>query len=330
MDQSPQHQKSMKSTDSDQSALRDNRHDFTEVRQGGLADSELTQDGDYWEEQHKENDRNRDIDSQSLRDYKRRTDYTDESLDAPYDGRVSAGQSVRGVGANPDYVHTPVAVESAVASLVSASVLTAGSGHSGLDRRGSYASYDGGSERNFTSRGNSPQKYDDQSRDLRYSGSDRQLVSGDNSPQKYDDEARDRHYSGSDREVVSQRNSPSKSPQYAEYDLNEQGRKVAPPSHHTNLDTAAAVITGAALGTAAANTRAKQHHEEPDSLRQHYEGDREAIGAPLQKSFKDRAMDLQPRSPRHSIDKLITEEDGPQMAANFIPDAHDPMIGYGD
>jgi hypothetical protein len=335
MDQSPQHQKSVKSVDSDKSALPGNPHDFSEVRQGGLADSELTQDGDYWEEQHRENDRNRDLDAESFRDYKRRTNYTDESLDAPYDERVSAGQSVRGVGANPDYVHTPMAVESAVASLVSASVLTGGSGHSGLDRRESYASYDdGGSERNFTSRGNSPRKYDDRSRDPGYSGSDRQLVSGDNSPQKYDGRPRDLQYSGSDREVLSQRNSPTKSPHYDEYEIDNEGRKVAMQNYHTDRDTAAAALTGAAAGAAAA-VLANQHHKEVESTRQQYEERREDSGAPLQKSFKDRAIDLQPRSPRHSIDKLITEEDGfdeVKMTESAIPDIHDPMpeIGYGD
>jgi len=334
MDQSPQHQKSVKSVDSDQSALRGNQHDFSEVRQGGLADSEITQDVDYWEEQHRENDRNRDLDGDSFRDYKRQTNYTDESLDAPYDERVSAGQNVRGVGANPDYVHTPMGVESAVASLVSASVLTGGSGQSGLDRRESSVSYDeDGSERNFTSRGNSPRKYDDRSRDLGFSGADRQLVSGDNSPQKYDDQARDFQYSGSDREVLSQRNSPTKSPRYGEYEVDEQGRKVAMPNYHSDRDATAAALAGGAGGAAAAVLKNK--HEEVESPRQQYEERRVDSGAPLQRSFKDRAVDLQPRSPRHSIDKLITEEDGPEpvkMTESAIPDVHDPMpeIGYGD
>jgi hypothetical protein len=334
MDQSPQHQKSVKSVNSDQSALRENRHDFAEVRRGGLADSELTQDGDYWEEQHRENDRNRDLDAESFRDYKRGTIYTDESLDSPSDERVSAGQNVRGVGANPDYVHAPMAVESAVASLVSASVLTGGSGHSGVDRRESYASYDEGSERNFTSRGNSPQKYDDRSRDLEYSGSDRQFASSGDSPQKFDDRTRDLQYSDSDREVASQRNSPTKSPQYAEYQLDSPGGKATMPTYRTDHNTAAAALTGAAV-VAAAAALSNKRREEVESPRHPYEDSLKQTGAPLQKSFKDRAMDLQPRSPRYSIDKLITEEDGPEeakMTASFIPDVHDPMpeIGYVD
>lgn len=332
MDQSPQHQRSVKSVNSDQSALRQNRLDFADVRQGGLADSELTQDGEYWEEQHRENDRNRDVDGDSLRDYKRNTNYTDESLDAPYDERVSAGQSVRGVGANPNYVHTPMAVESAVASVVSASVLTGGSGNSNLGRRESYASYDEGSERNFTSRGNSPRKHDDRSRDLEYSGSDRQFASGDNSPQKYDNQPQDQQFSGSDREVRSQRNSPTK---YTEYEVDEEGRKVKVPDHRSAREVAEASLAAAA----AAAVLSKQRQEDVELPRHQYEERREQrgsqTGAPLQKSFKDRARDFQPGPPRHSLDKLMTEDDGEEevkMTTSGIPDLSDPMpeIGYVD
>lgn len=57
-------------------------------------------------------------------DVKRMTNYTDDSLDAPYLDKVTEGQEVAdGYGANPEYVHTPVAVESAVASLHEPSVL---------------------------------------------------------------------------------------------------------------------------------------------------------------------------------------------------------------
>jgi hypothetical protein len=110
MNQSPQHQKSAVSEASDLSPQRENHHDFKEVRQGGLADSEITQDhDDYWDEQHMENNRNRGFDEDSYRssdpriDYNRMTNYTDDSLDGTFRDRVSAGQSVRGLGANPDY-----------------------------------------------------------------------------------------------------------------------------------------------------------------------------------------------------------------------------------
>ena len=55
------------------------------------------------------------------------TQYTDDSTDVPYLDKVTAAQEVRGVGANPEWVHTPLAVESAVASLHESSIMD---GHS--------------------------------------------------------------------------------------------------------------------------------------------------------------------------------------------------------
>ena len=52
------------------------------------------------------------------------SNYTDDSTDAPYLDKVIAGQNLgQGYGANPEYVHTPPGVESAVASLYESSVL---------------------------------------------------------------------------------------------------------------------------------------------------------------------------------------------------------------
>lgn len=154
-----QHNQSMKSLES-MSNTR-NRHDFSEVRTGGLSDSELTQDGDlqYWDEQHRENDRNRDLDSESSVDNKRFTNYTDDSLDTQ---DVSTGQNIKGVGGKPDFVNTPIGIESHVASLVNASELTGTNSYPGstsqINRKASYESFDDESERNFTSRGDSPDK----------------------------------------------------------------------------------------------------------------------------------------------------------------------------
>ena len=82
----------------------------------------------WYDEQHEENDRYRDsfADSSSRDptvDYKHMTNYTDDSLDAPDLDKVTAAQQVRGIGANPEYIHTPLAVESAVASLHDPSVV---------------------------------------------------------------------------------------------------------------------------------------------------------------------------------------------------------------
>ncbi|EHK96370.1 hypothetical protein M7I_7930 [Glarea lozoyensis 74030] len=295
--------------------VHQNRHDFAEVRQGGLTDSELTQDGEYWEEQHQENDRNRELDAESYRssdprvDYKHLTNYTDDSMDID---RVAAGQNVRGVGQNAEYVHSPVAVESAVASLVNASELTHMSAYSGnngkYDRKGSYASYDDGSERHFTtSRGNSPTKHDVQ---------------------------RDVEYHGSDHGTSSQRNSPTK---YSEYELDEEGRKVTMPQYKSNTTDklATAGMAGIAAGAAAAVLRQRNQESEADQIQ--YEDRQEHTGAPLQKSFKERALEGQGQipSPRQSIDTSLSEtasHEQLKMGASGLPDINDPMpeIGYHD
>ena len=302
---SARHKKSGRSMRSlDSTGHVHNRYDFAEVRHGGLTDSELTQDGEYWEEQHRENDRNRDLDAESYRssdpriNYKHMTNYTDDSMDTPESDRVAAGQNVRGVGANPDYVHTPVAVESAVASLVNESDLTTGSGR--FDRRGSYASYEDGSERHFTSRGNSPTK--------RKVGQDLQ-------------------YEGSDRGTASERNSPTKYTE--EYDIDEQGRKVAMPKYKK------AGLAGIAAGAAAALLANQRKKSEADQIR--YEEVSETTGAPLHKSFKERTLGGQgqiPPSPRHSIDAPLSEaasHEQLQMGASGLPDVNHPMpeIGHG-
>lgn len=273
-----------------------NRHDFAEVRHGGLTDSELTQDGEYWDEQHQESDRNRDVDTDSYRssdpriDYQHMTNYTDDSVDMD---RLTTGQNVRGIAKNAEYVHTPVGVESAVASLVNASDLTGASGH--YERRGSYASFEDGSERHFTSRGNSPTK----------------------------------------REIASDRDSPSK---YAEeYELDEHGRKVTMPKYGGAKTTEKAALAGIAAGAAAAVLRDRKKQSRSDGNQIHFEDRQEHTGAPLHKSFKERAMEGQGQipSPRPSIGATMSEaasHEQLKMGASGLPDMDHPMpeIGYGD
>ena len=106
--------------------------------QHGLRDSDYTQ-GEYstgdpamdewYQRQHEENERYRESTVEenyqdSMIDVRHMTNYTDDSMDAPYLDKVTAAQQVRGMGANAEYVHTPVAVESAVASLHDPSVLS--------------------------------------------------------------------------------------------------------------------------------------------------------------------------------------------------------------
>lgn len=102
--------------------LRDSK--FTE---GEYSDKDPAMD-EWLEQEHEKNDRYRDSGSyrDSMIDYKHMTNYTDDSMDAPYLDKVAAAQERQTVdaGRNPDYRSTPVAVESAVASLLETSVVS--------------------------------------------------------------------------------------------------------------------------------------------------------------------------------------------------------------
>ncbi|KAL8927019.1 MAG: hypothetical protein Q9208_002564 [Pyrenodesmia sp. 3 TL-2023] len=100
-----------------------------------LRDSAITQSespsrdhmlDDWYERQHEENERYRDSYRDSYAhssdpriDLKHLTNYTDDSTEV-----VTDSQHVQDIGANPEYIHTPLAVESAVASLHDPSVLS--------------------------------------------------------------------------------------------------------------------------------------------------------------------------------------------------------------
>ena len=110
-----------------------------------MADSPRSAANDDWyEKQHQENDRYRHsmadsaLNEDSTVDPKRMTNFTDDSLDASYLDKTTA-QPVRDIGANPEYRHTPVGVESAVASLMDPSTVSTRS--KGLDA--SYEEYNG-------------------------------------------------------------------------------------------------------------------------------------------------------------------------------------------
>ena len=104
----------------DQHKLRD-----SEIAGGDVATE------DWLRREHEKNDQYRgSMDEGSYRDsmvdYNRLTNFTDDSLDAPRLGNVTAGRELQGIaaGKSPDYRGTPVAVESAVASLHDPSVLS--------------------------------------------------------------------------------------------------------------------------------------------------------------------------------------------------------------
>ena len=113
----------------DQHALRELRD--SQTTEGELSDRDPEVD-EWLEREHEKNNRYRNSGEDSsfkdsTVDYKHMTNYTDDSLDAPYLDRVTAARELQGIGAgrNPDYRSTPVAVESAVASLHDSSVLSA-------------------------------------------------------------------------------------------------------------------------------------------------------------------------------------------------------------
>ncbi|RAL64450.1 hypothetical protein DID88_001926 [Monilinia fructigena] len=261
------------------------------LTQSGLSDSELTQDGDgqYWDEQHRENDRNRDFDSELSLENKRLTTHTDDSFET---GDVSTGQNIKGVGGKPNFYNTPIEIESHVASLVNASEVTGTGSYPGsnsqINRKASYDSFDDESEKNFTSRGNSPVK--------------------SQSPRRYDEE----------------------------YDIDENGRKIEMPKSHTKEKLGAGGLGAAAAALLAKARERIKNPDKNDADKLQYEERKEDTGAPLQKSFKDRAMDGQRlSSPRHSVDNLSEVSqltDQPKMSASGLPDMQDPMpeIGFGD
>lgn len=89
---------------------------------------DLTMD-DWYQQQHEQNDRYRESYGNSdmgdpIDNVGHMTNYTDDGLDASYLNEVKAVQQVHGMGANPEYVQTPVAVESAVASLLDPSIVS--------------------------------------------------------------------------------------------------------------------------------------------------------------------------------------------------------------
>ena len=101
--------------------LRDSK-----LTEGEYSDRDLPVD-EWLQQEHEKNDRYRDSSSyrDSMIDYKHMTNYTDDSMDAPSLDKVAAQErQTVDAGRNPDYRSTPVAVESAVASLLETSIVS--------------------------------------------------------------------------------------------------------------------------------------------------------------------------------------------------------------
>lgn len=239
--------------------------------------------------------------------------------------RVDSEQAVRGIGANPNFVHVPSGVESNVASLVDGSmldqsVLTAGSAISAND----YGNRD------------SALSYDEQPRTL--------SVPRDVSPDKLSVRSQADYMDERDgsRTPTSSRRSRSF---VEEYDLDEYGRKVPTTTYHNspsasrNSPTASekAIALGAVGAAAAALKAAKDRSVQP-TVEEEVDEDVDMPdfvpeGVSRNKSFKQRTMEgREPaNTPAHSIDRL-DYEDQPKMGASAMPAWNDPMpeVGYID
>ena len=128
--------------------LRDSK--FTE---GEYSDKDPAMD-EWLEQEHEKNDRYRDSGSyrDSMIDYKHMTNYADDSMDAPDLDKVTAAQERQTVdaGRNPDYRSTPVAVESAVASLLETSVISSRQGDRSFAGSREQDRIEGNAEREIT------------------------------------------------------------------------------------------------------------------------------------------------------------------------------------
>lgn len=208
-------------------------------------------------------------------------------------GKVASGQAVRGIAANPNFVHQTMGPESAVASLVDGSMLdpsmlsAAYSDYPG--HRDSALSYDDQS-RTYSSRGASPEK---QYRDGSELEPERHATPGARS---------------------------NKSQDFTEYDIDEHGRKV--PRTRSPTASEVAIATGAVAALKAAQGKKQSSTEEPEE----YQG----AGVFRNKSFKERTLEgHEPRNtPAHSIDRL-SYDDSPKMAASGMPDFNNPMPEFG-
>ena len=107
----------------DQHRLRES--DYTEGDDREYSEKDAAME-EWLQQEHEKNDRYRDsLGDDAMVDYKRMTNYTDDSMDAPRLNRVAAKElQGGGAGRNPDFRGTPVAVESAVASLVDTSIVS--------------------------------------------------------------------------------------------------------------------------------------------------------------------------------------------------------------
>lgn len=107
----------------DQHRLRDS--DYTDGNSREYSENDAAME-EWLQQEHEKNDQYRhSLGDESMVDFKRMTNYTEDSLDAPHVNKLAVRElQGEGAGRNPDFRGTPVAVESAVASLVDTSVVS--------------------------------------------------------------------------------------------------------------------------------------------------------------------------------------------------------------
>ena len=241
----------------------------------------------------------------STADY-RNTTYTDDSeLE-----RVTSGQAIRGIGANPDISHAPIGLESQVASLIDGSMIDAS-----VLSAGDYA----GPRDSVVS-------YDDPS----YLSGNRNV-----SPRKesYDS----RKFTEDDRESTPVSRRDARSQEFPlEYEPDQYGRKIPQAStsdrHSPTESEEAAAIAQSAVQSAIKRIKAREGKPAvaEDTPQDGWVG----AGVGRNKSFKDRTLEgREPaNTPAHSIDRFEYDDDHPKMGASGIPNLDDPMpeIGFVD
>lgn len=233
---------------------------------------------------------------------------------------ASPGQAVLGIGANPNYVHIPMGVESAVASLIDGSMLD---GSVLTDSgRGSHGYGAQNSTRNLHEHGfhGTPRQY----------SGDPILEKGLHMASPPSPDASNSHASDLSRD----RSQPQSATFAGEYELDQYGRKVlASQASDRHSPTASeAAITGAAVAAASKAlraTRERDMHTVNEDVERDYAA---SLGDIPQRnrSFKERTLDGHQlaNTPKRSVDRL-DEYDRPKMSASGVPDAQDPLPEIG-
>ncbi|KAG5926228.1 hypothetical protein E4U42_003525 [Claviceps africana] len=227
---------------------------------------------------------------------------------------TAGGQAVRGIGANPKFVHPPIGVESAVASLVDGSMLDQSvvTGASG---------YDHNAARDSTLSTHNEQAKSQSSRGLNSLG---QIHVDDANGIKEEDGAA----TPGSKSVAAQ------SQEHSEYDVDEYGRKVPRTKHQHPITASEAAITAGAVGAAAAALKAAKERRQAAAAAGQSGQDFQPAGVARNRSFKERTMHhgWEPQNtPTHSTDRLDLEEK-PKFGTSGVPDVNEPMpeIGYVD